>query len=137
MDKLFNFFNKNKIIRFGISGAIGFFTHIIILYFLVELLNVWYLLSTSIAFIMSATVSYFIQKIFTFKHNSKHSMVQFASYLTLSIFTFSLNLLMMYVFVDILGIMYLFSQVLSSLINAFLSYVVLNKFIFSIKNLKS
>jgi putative flippase GtrA len=131
--KIFNLFKKYKIIRFCISGALGFMVHVLVLFVLVEFLHIWYLIATSLAFLVSVSASYFLQKIFTFKHKSRHTISQFLAYFVLSIFNFFLNILIMYILVDILGIMYLYSQAISSILNAILSYLIINKFIFNIK----
>jgi len=135
MKQVFRLFKKHRILRFGLSGSLGFSVHIFVLFVLVNYFYVFYLVATSLAFLVSATTGYFLQKLFTFKHKSKNSIKQFSVYLGISSGMFFLNILMMYVFVDILGIMYIFSQVLACAFNAILSYLILSKFIFKDKTI--
>lgn len=125
-----NILNKNKIIRFGISGMVGVLVHLLFLYVFVDFLGIWYLLATCLAFCISATTGYFLQKYFTFKNDSKNIKTQFTVFFTFNVLTFTLNILMMYLFVDYLHIVYIGSQVLACFLNAIISYIVFNKIIF-------
>jgi putative flippase GtrA len=130
MNFLLGLLKKYKIIRFGISGSLGVLVHLVFLYIFVNYFNIWYLLATCLAFCISATTGYLMQKFFTFKNDSKNIKTQFATYFVFNIGTFVLNILMMYLFVDYLNIIYLVAQVLACFLNAIISYLVFNKFIF-------
>lgn len=122
--------NKNKIIRFGISGGVGVLVHLFFLYVFVDFLGIWYLLATCLAFLVSATTGYFLQKFFTFKNTSQNTKTQFAIFLFFNIATFVFNILMMYLFVDYLHVEYIIAQILACLINAFFSYTFFNRIVF-------
>jgi putative flippase GtrA len=122
--------NKHKILRFGISGGLGVLVHLFFLYVFVDFFGIWYLLATCLAFCISATTGYFLQKFFTFKNTSQNTKTQFTIFLFFNIVTFVFNILMMYLFVDYLHIRYIFSQILACLINAFFSYTFFNRIVF-------
>jgi len=127
---LHNSIFKHKIVRFIISGGIGAFTQLSLLYLLVDKLKLWYLLSTMIAFCISIIVSFVMQKSFTFKNKNQKIKSQFLKFFILTSVLFVLNILWMYIFVSIFNIPYLFSQVFTSIINAFISFMVFKSLIF-------
>ncbi len=124
----------NKILRFIFSGGIAFISHISILFVLVHYFNLWYLVSTMIAFTFAVTVSYSLQKFFTFQNYSTKNMHrQFLSFLFFALCMLGLNTLLMYIFVDIIGFWYISSQIVINIFTAFFSYIIYNKVIFSKK----
>jgi putative flippase GtrA len=132
--EIFNCFKNNKIIRYIISGGTAAFLHLSILYGLVHCFNVWYLLSTSIAFCIAVTANYFMQKFFTFKNHSKRgSSLQFSIFFFFSFFILCLNGFSMYLLVEIAGFWYFLAQIVVSSCAAFVSYLFYNKIVFKTK----
>jgi len=125
-----NLIKRYKIIRFILSGGVGAFSQIAILYLFVNNLKIWYLLATAIAFCISVTVSYVLQKFFTFKNDSKNMRMQFSNFFVFAVIMFFFNVFLMYICVDILGLMYILAQIIVSILCAFISYTIFNKIIF-------
>jgi putative flippase GtrA len=132
MNRFKNMLSKyDKIIRYIFSGVTASFSNFVILYFLVQKLQFWYLTSAIISFCCGIIVSYCLQKFFTFKDKSnRRVMLQFSGFLFFNLIMLGLNTLLMYVFVDIIGLWYLFSQFFISGCTAFVNYMVFNKIIF-------
>ena len=75
----------------------------------------WYLLAAVVAFLVAATVSFTMQKFFTFSDYTKEKIKQqTALYLGIQIFNLGLNTLLMYVGVTLLHIQYIIAQLLIS-----------------------
>jgi putative flippase GtrA len=122
-----------KVIRYIFSGAISAFSSWGILYLLVQKANLWYLVSSIISFCSGIIISYCLHKFLTFKNYSKKGIpVQFSIFFIYNLFMLGLNTLLMYLFVDIIGFWYLFSQVVITIGTAFINYFVFNKIIFSL-----
>lgn len=120
-----------QLLRFLITGGIAFSVNISVLYSLTSILGVYYLVSTVIAFLASFSVSFLIQKFWTFQDASKDNLhVQLSLYLTLQVINLFLNAALMYAFVEYLHIWYIFSQVIIALGLAVISFFVNKTYIF-------
>jgi dolichol-phosphate mannosyltransferase len=123
---------KNSIIlRYILFGGFATFISLFFLYVFVNFFHVWYLLSAIISFCVAVIVSYCLHKFFTFRnYMTKNIFLQFSSFIVYNLCMLGLNTLLMYVFVDIIGLWYLFSQFFISGCTAFVNYMVFNKIIF-------
>jgi dolichol-phosphate mannosyltransferase len=127
--------NLNKygrVFKFLIAGCAGAFTNLALLYFFTDILGVWYLASSSLAFIVSFFVSFFLQKFWTFSDKAKESLLkQMGVYLAVALTNLVINGLLMYLLVDGFKIWYMFSQFTVSGVIALESYWVYKIFIFN------
>ena len=106
---------NHRVARYLFSGGSATAANIIPLFILVHFFNMWYLLATVVAFLVAATVSFTLQKLFTFNDYTKSGTgKQAALYLGFQIFNLCLNTLLMYIGVDLLRIQYVLAQVLIS-----------------------
>ena len=129
--QIVNLIKNNKIVRFIFSGGISAVFHLTILYILVNYLDFWYLIASIVAFSFAVLVSFSLQKFFTFKdHSIKNIHSQFTLFIFIALFMLCLNTSLMYVFVDLFGFWYLFSQVFIAILTAFLNYFFFNKILF-------
>lgn len=104
------------IIRYIIAGGFGALINMGVLFILVDIFNMWYLVSAIFSFIVSLIVTFFLQKFWAFKDLliAKKYIKRQAIFYTISSTSFLLlNILILYVLVDILGTWYLFAQFLS------------------------
>ena len=122
---------NKKVLRYIFSGTIASLSNFIVLYFLVQKLGLWYLTSSIISFCSGIIVSYCLQKFFTFKNNSTKNMhLQFSVFFIYNLCLLGLNTLLMYLFVDVIGFWYLFSQIIITIGTAFINYFFFNKILF-------
>jgi putative flippase GtrA len=112
-------------IRYIFAGGIGFVTAIVVLAFLVEVLNIWYLTASLITFVVATFVSFILQKHITFQ-NDERGLVgrQLIYFYALAIVNAGVNSLLLYTFVDGFGIFYLIGQFLASATIALYSFFV-------------
>ncbi len=123
-----------QVLRFLITGGIAFSVNITVLYFLTSILNIYYLVSTVFAFLASFSVSFLMQKFWTFKDHSRDQVrSQLFLYLSLQVINLGLNAGLMYAFVEYLHIWYIFSQTIIALGLAVISFLVNKRYIFTAK----
>ena len=118
-------------IRFIISGGSAAAVHFALLYFLTDALSIWYLLSTTIAFVAAFTVSFTLQKFWTFRDRASNRVhVQIVWYLAVALGNLGLNTIGMYVLVNRLELWYIFAQGLTTATLAVESFFVYRYLIF-------
>jgi putative flippase GtrA len=132
-DALMQFAMKHvQVFRFLVAGGIGFGINIVSLYVFTDVFHVYYIISTVLAFLIAFSVSFTLQKSWTFKDASRENMhVQLSMYLAMQLTNLGLNTGLMYVFVEYLHIWYIFSQVIITTILSIVVYTVNKKYIFN------
>ncbi len=117
--------------RFLITGGIAFVVNISVLYVVTSVLHVYYLASIFVAFSASFSVSFLMQKFWTFKEHSRDFLrAQFYQYLTLQLVNLALNACLMYLFVEYVHLWYIFSQTIILLGLSIISFLVNRNYIF-------
>lgn len=105
--------------RFGITGALATSTTLICLYVLADVLGLWYLYATTIAYMCGFGVSFLLQKFWTFEDARMHvAGVQAIMYFIITVFNVCLNAVLMYAFVDGVHLSHLVAQIVSAIIIA-------------------
>ncbi len=106
------FFKKNILARYVAAGLTGASTQIGLLYIFTDIVKIWYIYSSIIAFVSAIIVSFLLQKFWTFKDGSTNKMHHQAfKYLVTAITGLIANTLLMYLFVDLIGLWYIFAQI--------------------------
>lgn len=131
---MINFLQKYKqIIKYLIAGGTAALVDLSLLYFLTDILGLWYLISASLAFVATFFVSFFLQKFWTFRDRDKEAMYkQLGIYLAIALVNFVINIALMYAMVDGLKIWYMLAQFIVSGLIAVESYLVYKFFIFNL-----
>lgn len=120
--------------RFIISGLTGAAVHFLILISCKEVLHLSVLLSTTIAFIIASVVSFLLQKLWAFKNYEKGSAIplQIFRYLLVATLNVGVNALLMHLLVNIFGVHYIISQIITSGLIAIESFILYRMFVFKI-----
>lgn len=109
--------------RFIVTGAIVAAIDLILLYVFKDILLIWYLTSSILAFIIAFIISFGLQKLWTFQDYSlEHVHIQFTQYISISAINLMINTALVFMFVELFGIFYLVSQIISILIIAMGNY---------------
>ncbi len=120
-----------QIIRYLFAGGVAVISNLTILFVCVHYFKLWYLTSAIISFCGAVIVSYSLQKFFVFKNYSRENMhTQFLNFFIFNFIMLNVNTLLMYLFVDIVGLHYLLAQALASAIGACVNYIYFSKIIF-------
>jgi putative flippase GtrA len=132
IDELTQLMKKHEqIFKFLIAGGIAFAINIVVLYALTDILHIYYLISTVLAFLVAFLVSFFLQKFWTFREHSRGNLhVQLPLYLGMQIVNLGLNTGLMYMLVEYVHIWYILSQAIITTILAVIVYVINKKYIF-------
>lgn len=116
---------KRELIKYIISGGTAAVVNISTLYILVDYFDLWYLASSTLAYLVAFFVSFTLQKFWTFldkeKRGTTKQAIWFILYNVISIF---INMLFVFVFVEVFGVVYLVAQILSGIIIAGCSFFV-------------
>lgn len=114
-----------RILRFLIAGGIVAAVNVGVLFFCVQILDMYYVWAVGAAFVISLPVSFLLQKLWTFKNNTIHTIPHESLVYTL-VQTFNLLLDMggVFVFVHFFSMWYIAAQVIMFVVLAIESYVV-------------
>lgn len=120
-----------KIARYLFSGGVSAFTDIALLYIFTDLLHIWYLTASILAFLVAFLVSFSLQKFFTFQDHSREGMHgQAAVYFLVSGANLLINTALIYLFVQYAGFHYIVAQIVTSIMIAVESFIIYGTFIF-------
>ncbi len=117
-----------RVISFLIAGGIGAVTIILSLYIFTEIVGLWYLLSATLSFILASLVSFFLQKLWTFKDTSTDRFYsQLTLYFILAVINLAINDAIIYILVEYTNTWYIFAQICASAIIAIWSFFLYKK----------
>ena len=119
IDKFKNFLSSKlfkQLFRFGIVGGLAFLIDSGVLFVLTEYLNVYYLVSSVISFIVSLIFNYILSILWVFDVKKKQTIKEIGLFVILSVIGLGINQVVMYVGADILHIYYMLCKVISTFI---------------------
>ncbi|HAM88865.1 MAG: hypothetical protein US83_C0015G0011 [Candidatus Falkowbacteria bacterium GW2011_GWC2_38_22] len=103
---------KYKIyIKYLISGSTGAFVNLSSLYLLTEFAGFHYIASAIIAFFISLSISFNLQKKWTFRNGETEVARQVSIYLAITLSNLFINMFLLYILVDVFHIWYMLAQV--------------------------
>lgn len=119
------------LIRYLFAGSLSLVTNIGLLFVFVVYLGWWYLIASTVSFIISVNISFLAQKYITFRETSTHRIPrQMVQYILIAVFNVIANAIMVFVLVDFINIFYLWAQIVSAGIIAIWSLFVYRFVIF-------
>lgn len=112
-----------RVMRFVISGGLAAVVNLALLYIFTDVFGIWYLISAALSFLFAFAVSFTLQKYWSFKSND-HSKIgaQLPMHLTVAVTNMLLNIVLIYIFVEMVGFHYLMAAIVSNIVIAFESY---------------
>lgn len=119
IDKFKNFLSSKlfkQLFRFGIVGGLAFLIDSGVLFVLTEYLNVYYLVSSVISFIVSLIFNYILSILWVFDVKKKQTIKEISLFVILSVIGLGINQVVMYVGADILNIYYMICKIISTFI---------------------
>lgn len=105
-----------QIIKFGIVGGIAFLIDYSLLYILTEFLEIYYLYSSVVSFIVSLVFNYILSIKWVFDVSRKQNSKDFILFVVLSIIGLEINQLVMYIMVEKVNIWYMLSKIVATAI---------------------
>ncbi len=121
-----------QFVRFVIAGSFSFAVNLVALYFFTDIVGIYYLISTILAFLISFSISFTLQKFWTFKEHSRDNLhIQLSLYLCLQLVNITLNASLMFVFVEYMHVWYIYSQAVISPVLAVVIFFINKAHIFN------
>lgn len=112
-------------LRFMAAGIPGVILYYLILYFLTDIIGVWYMVSAVIASFFNYGSNFILQKFWAFENkNTKTIKDQAFKYTVMVVSLFVANLLILYIFVDYFHFWYLSAQIVATIIVTIISYLI-------------
>jgi len=124
-------FKKNILARYLVAGLTGAFTQIGLLYVFTDVVGIWYLYSSLMAFVVALVVSFTLQKMWTFgdrQMDGAHK--QFGKYFIVALIGIVINTSLMFVLVDMLGLWYILAQIIVGGVIAVCNFLMYKFFVF-------
>ena len=113
----------SQFFKFGVVGVIAFIVDYLSLYLLTEFLNVYYLISSIISFLLSIIVNYILSIKWVFDIKKKQSFKDVIIFTLLSAIGLLINLLVMYLSVEVFKIHYMIGKLIATFIVMIWSFV--------------
>ncbi len=132
MNNLLNLAKKFQIyIKYVIAGGTAAIVNIAFLYLFTDIIGIYYLISTTIAFIIAYFVSFYLQKFWTFRDNSKDQLArQMSVYFIVGLANLAVNDAGMYILVDWVKLYHILAQIIMGALIAISSFLIYKYMIF-------
>ncbi len=119
------------VFRYVVSGGTAAAIGIVVFSVLTQYVHLWYLAASLLAFLSAFSVSFPLQKFWTFQQSSTDRVhVQISGYFLLTVVDMGANTALMYGFVDGVGLYPLFAQLVTWSLIALGNFVVCRRWIF-------
>jgi len=122
----------SQFVRYAFVGVIGTTVHTLGLWFFTEKIHLHPLISSTIGFMLSLLISYYLNSILTFK--TKFRLKFFAKYTAVSLVGLCINLLILFLFRDIFHLYYMIGQIVAIFVVPVVNFLLNKYWAFSINN---
>lgn len=114
----------SQFFRFSVVGTLSSGIHLALLYILTEFLNLYYLFSSFLGYLVAASMVFMLQKKWAFNDNTKcKTTFEYAKFLLIATLSLVLSLILLYVFTEFVGIYYVLSQLIAKGMAAGMSFL--------------
>ncbi|ULL19027.1 GtrA family protein [Paenibacillus sp. H1-7] len=137
MSNLIRYFLKKSFIVYGAVGGFVTLVQISLLFFMRNILEVQDFLSVSVAYFVALVLHYFMNKHITFLIKEKKVLNYMSfKYVIVVIISYCIYVFNIYLFHDVIGIVFWLALVLTLGINFILNYILYEKIVFRNKPLE-
>jgi putative flippase GtrA len=112
-----------KFLKFCAVGVTNTIITLIVFYLINKVLKVNYIVSTSVSYLCGVLNSYYLNRRYTFKDKNSKVLSQFTRFTTVNLVSLSVNLILMYLFVDLFYLDSMIAQVISTIATTLLNFV--------------
>ena len=131
LNKLFNLYKKYKeIINYLIFGGLTTLISIVTYAIFTKVFNIDYLISNILSWIIAVLFAYITNKIFVFESKSKKNIKEITSFFFFRIISLVMEMIILYVFVDMLYIDDLVTKIIAQVIVIVANYIFSKVFVF-------
>ena len=93
-----------RFVSFSLVGVVNTLVYYLVYYLLFEFLSLNYLVASALEFVVSVINSYWLNSTLTFRDDASYSGAEFARFSVVSVVAFAVNLVGMYLVVDVIGV---------------------------------
>ncbi len=119
-----------QFVKFCMVGSIGGVIHLGVLYILTEYFHIWYILSAAIGFTAGVINNFILNKYWTFQDRAPQIPRQFVSFFVISVVSLAINLSVLYILTEYVGIWYMAAQLMAILVALSNNYLSNRRFTF-------
>ncbi len=131
MKKIIDLYKKyEEVINYLIVGGMTTLVSILIYAVCTKCFHINYMISNVISWIFSVLFAYIFNRIFVFKSKNNNIFVEVYQFFKYRIFSFLIEIFLMYVFVELISIDDMISKVIVQIIVIILNYVFSKLFVF-------
>lgn len=131
MKQMKDLIQKNKeVIMYLIFGVLTTVVNIVVYYIFNDVLQVHYMISNVIAWILSVLFAYITNRKYVFESNSDSIITEFTKFVGSRVSTGILDMVMMWLFVDLLHVNSMLSKIISNAFVIISNYVLSRLFVF-------
>lgn len=116
-----------QFIKFCMVGVTNLLVHLAVYFLITRFLHWYYLLATILAFVVAVSWSFFINRVWTFRAGSGNKREQYIKFFASNVLTAIFNIAVLYSLVEFLAINDLVSQLIASVLGAFVNFSI-NRF---------
>lgn len=128
---------KVSFARYALTSSFTAIIDYIILVSLVEFFSVYYLISATIAFIISHIINYFISRKWCFKGTQTHIIKGYFRFVTVGTISIVMTLTLLGIFVEQLHIRYFLARIIIYFITGIINFILNHFYTFKMNNIKN
>lgn len=129
--RIFYFLSSIMFVRYFFSGITSAGFNIGLLYVFTDMVGIWYLYSSIIAFVLALFLSFVLQKFVVFRDSNVNDVhKQFSKFSIVAVLGVVTNTAIIFVCVDYLGIWYILSQIIAGFFVMIQNFILYKIFIF-------
>jgi dolichol-phosphate mannosyltransferase len=112
-----------QFVMYNFIGLIAGILNIALLYYLTEFGGIYYIYSAIISLFLVNALKFFMNKSWTFKEKLKrHCWKEFVKFMLVGLLTIIMNIIVLYILTDFIGIYYIISQLIAIMFNGIVGF---------------
>jgi len=116
--------------RYGFVALAAFIVDFGLLFVFTHYLNIYYLISATLSFLISLVLNYWLSTLWVFSHSSKKRAVEVTAFLIINLVGLALNMVIIWLCTSLFGMYYLYSKLIAVTLVFFWSFLARRYFIF-------
>ena len=122
--------NKKEVISYLIFGILTTLVNIVVYTICDDVLQIQYLISNAIAWIVSVLFSYFTNRKYVFESHNSSIINELVKFIGARVSTGIMDMLLMWLFVDVLSMQSMISKIIVNVVVVILNYIFSKLFVF-------
>lgn len=119
-----------ELLLYGIFGVLTTIVNIVVYSLCTHMFSINYLISTVIAWLISVLFAYITNRMYVFESKSSNILKEMLSFFSFRVLSGAIDIIIMYVFVDLFRWNDIFVKILSNIIVIILNYIFSKLFVF-------